>query len=74
MTPSAEGGFRHRQGGAFVHSSIRRGYGSTLIEQSITRELGGCPYRKPKTADRDRESADMSDFCRLIWCALPVAR
>jgi hypothetical protein len=22
-----------------------------LIEQSITRELGGCPYRKPKTAD-----------------------
>jgi len=29
-----------------------------LIEQSITRELGGCPYRKPKTADRDRESAD----------------
>src|SRR5260221_11928234 len=34
----------------------------------------GCPYRKPKTADRDRESADtrcpMSDLCRLIWCAL----
>jgi hypothetical protein len=33
-----------------------------------------CPYRKPKTAVRDRESADnrfsMSDLCRLIWCAL----
>jgi len=28
-------------GGPLVHSPIRRGFGSTLIEQSITRELGG---------------------------------
>ncbi len=28
-------------GGPLVHSTIRRGFGSTLIEQSITRELGG---------------------------------
>jgi two-component sensor histidine kinase len=28
-------------GGPLVHSPTRRGFGSTLIEQSITRELGG---------------------------------
>jgi len=28
-------------GGPLLHSPIRRGFGSTLIEQSITRELGG---------------------------------
>ncbi|MFZ1089558.1 MAG: hypothetical protein WAN75_09900, partial [Xanthobacteraceae bacterium] len=28
-------------GGALVQAPIRRGFGSALIEQSITRELGG---------------------------------
>jgi two-component sensor histidine kinase len=28
-------------GGPLIHSPIRRGFGSTLIEHSITRELSG---------------------------------
>ena len=33
----------------------------------------GCPYRKPKTADRAANRpilAPMSDLCKLIWCTL----
>src|SRR5262249_29828058 len=33
-------------GGALIQSPIRRGVGSTLIEQSITRELGGTLENK----------------------------
>src|SRR5262249_33511741 len=33
-------------GGSLIQSPIRRGFGSTLIEQSITRELGGTLEKK----------------------------
>ena len=33
-------------GGPLIQSPIRRGFGSTLIEQSITRELGGTLEKK----------------------------
>src|SRR5690348_18348282 len=47
-------GFSASSGGrSFIHP-----YGADTVRQSITRELGGCPSRKPKTADRDCESAD----------------
>ena len=56
--------------GYFIFSPTK----PTTVWQATTESAAPCPYRKLKTADRDRESADtlcpMSDLCRLIWCAL----
>jgi two-component sensor histidine kinase len=47
-------------GGPLIQSPIRRGFGSTLIEQSITRELGG-------TLEKDFDAAGL--ICTMM---LPV--
>jgi hypothetical protein len=49
-------------GGPLVQSPIRRGFGSTLIEQSITRELGG-------TLEKNFDPAGLS--CTML---LPLER
>jgi hypothetical protein len=43
-----------------IDSAQKRGelIGHLEAALELADELNGCPYRKPKTADRDRESAD----------------